>query len=55
MIDPYLGVGGSAALLPIVTEAGGRFSSLSNEPHIFGGNGISSNGLLHGNVLAALE
>lgn len=55
MIDPYLGAWDCAALLPIVAEAGGCFSSLRNEPHIFGGSGISTNGLLHSAVLAALD
>ena len=42
------------ALAPIVTEAGGRFTSLDGEDGPFGGNAVASNGLLHEEVLAAL-
>ena len=54
MIDPYLSSWDSAPLLPIVEEAGGRFSSLSDEPTAHGGNAISTNGRLHTAVLDAL-
>jgi len=41
-----------AALKLVVTEAGGRFTDRSGDP-VLGGTGISSNGLLHDEVLAA--
>ena len=41
-------------MLSIVSEAGGRLSSLCREPHIVGGSGISTNGYLHRHVLALL-
>jgi histidinol-phosphatase len=39
----------------IVEEAGGRFTDFGGEPRADGGSGISSNGLLHDDVLAALS
>ncbi len=44
-----------AAILPIVEEAGGRFTDLSGVARPDGGNALSSNGLLHDTVLAALQ
>ena len=32
---------------PVVTEAGGRFTSLDGEPGPFGGNAVATNSLLH--------
>lgn len=50
--EPELGVYDMAALVPIVTEAGGRFTSLEGDAGPWGGNAVASNGLLHE---AALE
>lgn len=36
-----------AALVPIVEEAGGRFSAVSGEPGAWHGSALASNGLLH--------
>ena len=44
-----------APIQVIVEEAGGRFSDFSGEPRIDGGSAVSSNGLLHDELLAALE
>ena len=44
----------NAALQVIVEEAGGRFSDLLGEARIDGGSGVSTNGLLHDEVLALL-
>ncbi|MEE1617058.1 inositol monophosphatase family protein [Brachybacterium sp. J144] len=52
--EPELALHDMAALVPIVTEAGGRFTSLEGEPGCFGGSAVASNGLLHEDVLAAL-
>ncbi|PKQ14363.1 MAG: histidinol phosphatase, partial [Actinobacteria bacterium HGW-Actinobacteria-8] len=41
-------------LAPIVTEAGGRFTSLGGEPGPFGGDALATNSVLHSTVLAAL-
>jgi histidinol-phosphatase len=38
----------------IVEEAGGRFTNLEGERTAAGGSAVSSNGLLHDEVLAAL-
>jgi histidinol-phosphatase len=52
--EPELALYDMAALVPIVTEAGGRFTSLDGEPGPWGGNAVASNGLLHDEVLAVL-
>ena len=49
--EPELGLHDMAALVPIVTEAGGRFSSLSGVDGPFGGNAVATNGFLHDEVL----
>ncbi|MGH3568924.1 MAG: histidinol-phosphatase [Pseudonocardia sp.] len=41
-----------AALVPIVTEAGGRLTDLSGADTVAGGNGLSTNGTLHQAALA---
>jgi histidinol-phosphatase len=43
-----------AALVPIVTEAGGRFSSLAGDPDVWHGTALATNGLLHEDALAAV-
>jgi len=43
-----------AALVPIVTEAGGRFTSLAGEPGPWGGSAVATNGVLHDEVLSRL-
>lgn len=53
--EPELALHDMAALVPIVTEAGGRFTSVEGEPGPFGGSAVVSNGLLHDDVLAALR
>ena len=45
----------TAAVEVIVEEAGGRFSGLDGRPHEPGGAALSSNGLLHDEVVAAFE
>jgi histidinol-phosphatase len=40
--------------VPIVTEAGGRFTSLDGTPGPWGGNAVATNGLLHEEVLARI-
>jgi histidinol-phosphatase len=53
-IDPQVEIWDLAAVQVIVEEAGGRFTDLSGAPRIDGGSGVSSNGLLHGEVVAGL-
>jgi histidinol-phosphatase len=49
--EPELSVWDTAALQVIVTEAGGRFTDLSGVARADGGNLLSSNGLLHDEIL----
>ncbi|PMC76604.1 MULTISPECIES: histidinol-phosphatase [unclassified Brachybacterium] len=53
--EPELNLHDMAALAPIVTEAGGRFTSLEGEDGPFGGNALATNSLLHEDVLEALR
>ncbi|MGN6744207.1 MAG: inositol monophosphatase family protein, partial [Amnibacterium sp.] len=50
--EPDLKVWDMAALVPIVTEAGGRFTSLDGRPGPWHGTALATNGRLHD---AALE
>jgi histidinol-phosphatase len=43
-----------AALVPILTEAGGRLTSLAGEDTFTGGDGIATNGTLHEQALKTL-
>ena len=52
MVDPRMAIWDCAALAPIVEEAGGRFTNLAGEATHDGGSAISTNGLLHDEVLA---
>jgi histidinol-phosphatase len=52
--EPELALHDMAALVPIVTEAGGSFTSLGGEPGPFGGDAIATNGLLHEQALTVL-
>jgi histidinol-phosphatase len=54
-IEPSLALWDMAALDLIVREAGGRFTSLDGVDGPFGLNAISSNGALHGAIVAALN
>ena len=53
--EPHLEVHDMAALVPIVVEAGGRFTALDGTDGPFGGNALASNGELHDQVLDALS
>lgn len=52
--EPELSLHDMAALVPIVQEAGGRFTSLDGEPGCSGSSGLATNGLLHEAALGAL-
>jgi histidinol-phosphatase len=54
MIDPVMKPWDSAPLQPIVEEAGGRFSTLQGQPLPAGGSAVSTNGLLHDEILERL-
>jgi histidinol-phosphatase len=53
--EPELSLWDMAALAPIVTEAGGRFSGLDGVDGVQQGSAAASNGLLHDAFLAALR
>ncbi len=55
MIDPVLSPWDAAPFLPILTEAGGRFTDLNGVPGVNGGSGLSTNGIVHERVLALLQ
>ena len=52
--EPELNLYDMAALVPIVTEAGGRLTSLAGQDGPFGDNALASNGLLHDAALDVL-
>jgi histidinol-phosphatase len=52
--EPELSLWDMAALYPVVTEAGGRFTGLDGVDGVHGGNAAASNGVLHDALLAAL-
>ena len=54
-VEPVLALWDMAALDVIVREAGGQFTNLDGKPGSHGGNGVSSNGLLHNDFLKALN
>jgi histidinol phosphatase-like enzyme (inositol monophosphatase family) len=53
-VDPVMKPWDAGPFLTIVTEAGGRFTTLEGEATLHGGSGISTNGLLHDEVLEEL-
>jgi histidinol-phosphatase len=52
--EPQLSLWDMAALAPIVTEAGGRFTGLDGVDGVHRGSAVASNGRLHEALLAAL-
>jgi histidinol-phosphatase len=54
-VEPEAAIWDLAALKLIVEEAGGRFSDFSGDGSPAGGNGVSSNGLIHDEILALLN
>ena len=54
-VEPEVNPWDLAPLKIIVEEAGGRFTDLDGAARIDGGSAVSSNGLLHEQVLAALR
>ena len=55
MVDPIMNVWDCAPFLPILTEAGGRFTDREGTPTIHGGSAVASNGLLHDEILQVLR
>lgn len=54
MIDPVLNLWDAAAVEPIITEAGGKFTDWSGENNIDAGEAVGSNGSVHEAVLKIL-
>jgi histidinol-phosphatase len=52
--EPELSLWDMAALAPIITESGGRFTGLNGRDGVQHGNAAASNGLLHEALLAAV-
>jgi histidinol phosphatase-like enzyme (inositol monophosphatase family) len=55
MVDPVMASWDAAPFVTIATEAGGRFTTREGATTIHGGSGISTNGILHDEVLAVLN
>lgn len=53
-IDPIMAPWDAGPFLTILTEAGGRFTTFEGQPTVHGGSGISSNGILHDELLRQL-
>jgi histidinol-phosphatase len=53
-VEPEVSLWDLAAVHLIVEEAGGRFTDLSGKATPSGGSALSTNGLLHDEVLAIL-
>jgi histidinol-phosphatase len=53
-VDPIVSLWDVAALIPIVAEAGGRWSTLTGSDDAAGGSLVCTNGRLHADVLGAL-
>jgi histidinol phosphatase-like enzyme (inositol monophosphatase family) len=54
-LDPVMALWDCAPLLPIIEEAGGKFTDFNGTPTINGGSGIATNGRLHRAVLDAVK
>jgi histidinol-phosphatase len=55
MLDPRMNPWDCAALIPILQEAGGRFSDWNGHVTIDGGDAVSTNGALHDAVVTRLR
>lgn len=54
-VDPLMEIWDSAALLPIVREAGGEFTDFSGRHDIRGRSAVSTNGVLHAEYLELIR
>ncbi|MEH1012845.1 histidinol-phosphatase [Micromonospora sp. CPCC 206060] len=54
MVEPELSLWDIAALVPIVTEAGGTFTDLTGRPAPGDGSSVATNGPLHAEILSRL-
>jgi myo-inositol-1(or 4)-monophosphatase len=54
-VEPIMNVWDNAPLLPVLTEAGGAFTDWTGTARIDGGDAVSTNGILHREVLSLLR
>ena len=54
-VDPIVSLWDVAALVPIVEEAGGRWSTIDGRADVDGGSFVCTNDALHSDVVAALS
>jgi histidinol-phosphatase len=54
MVEPELSLWDLAALVPIITEAGGEFTDLTGRPGPAGGSAVATNAKLHTDVMERL-
>ncbi len=54
MLDPDMSIWDAAALYPVITEAGGAFSTWDGTPGV-GDSVVATNGALHAEVISALR
>ena len=55
MVDPIMNLWDAAAILPVIEEAGGKFTDWKGRATIHGGEGVASNGAIHDQTLAVLN
>lgn len=55
MVDPLLNPWDAAAVMPVVIEAGGRFTDWEGRPRIDSGDGVATNGPIHEAVIEILR
>jgi histidinol phosphatase-like enzyme (inositol monophosphatase family) len=55
MLDPHMNPWDCAALIPILEEAGGRFTDWRGQVTVSGGDAVSSNGALHEELVRRLN
>lgn len=55
MVDPAADLYDIAAMPVIITEAGGRFTSVGGDPSPGSGSGVATNGLIHDELLGLLS
>ena len=55
MVDPIVNPWDVAAVAPVITEAGGKFTSWSGQVDLRAGHCFASNGLIHDDVLQVLK
>ena len=55
MLDPVTAVWDCAALMPVIKEAGGTFTTWSGEETIWGEEAVATNGILFGEVMELIK